>query len=71
LASLLRGGVLGISVLGKGLGLLEISIVISNLLLGISILLVSVGSLETLSTITCSRGILVAFIVSEVVYYRS
>jgi len=42
LALLLRGEVLGISILGKGLGLLEISIVISNLLLGISILLVEV-----------------------------
>jgi hypothetical protein len=31
----------------------------------------TVGSPETLSTITCSRGILVTFIVSEVVYYRS
>jgi len=40
--SLLRGGVLGISILGKGLGLLEMSIVISNPLLGISILLVGV-----------------------------
>jgi hypothetical protein len=29
----------------------------------------TVGSPETLSTITCSRGMLVAFIVSEVVYY--
>jgi len=40
--SLLRRGVLGISILGKGLGLLEISIVISNPSLGISILLVRV-----------------------------
>jgi len=35
--SLLRGGVLGISVLGRGLGPSEISIVISDLLLRISI----------------------------------
>jgi len=40
LVSLLRGGVLGISVLGRGLGLLEISIVISDPLLGILIPLV-------------------------------
>jgi len=45
LVSLLRGGVLGISILGKGLGLLEISIAISNPLLGISILLVEVSVL--------------------------
>ena len=42
MALLLRGGVLGISILGKGLGLLEISIVISNPSLGILILLVGV-----------------------------
>jgi len=42
LASLLRGGVLGISILGKELGLLEISIGISNPLLGISILLAGI-----------------------------
>ena len=41
-ALLLRGGVLSISILGKGLGLLEISIIISNPLLGILILLVRV-----------------------------
>jgi hypothetical protein len=33
--------------------------------------LISVGSLEMLSTITCSRGMLGAFIVGEVVYSRS
>ena len=32
--------------------------------------LISVGSLEILSTITCSRGMLGAFIVGEVVYSR-
>jgi len=42
LVLLLRGGVLGISILGKGLGLLEISIAMSNPLLGILILLVRV-----------------------------
>ena len=42
LVSLLRGGVLGISILDKGLGLLEISIAISNPLLGILILLIRV-----------------------------
>jgi len=42
LALLLRGGVLGISILGRGLRLLEISIVISDPLLGISIPLVKV-----------------------------
>jgi len=42
LALLLRGGVLGISVSGKGLGPSEISIVISNPLLGILIPLVGV-----------------------------
>jgi len=42
LALLLRRGVLGISVLGRGLGLLEMSIVMSNLLSGILILLVEV-----------------------------
>jgi hypothetical protein len=31
----------------------------------------TVGSPETLSTVTCSRGMLVAFIVGEVVYSRS
>ena len=41
-ASLLRGGVLGISVSSKGLGLLEISKGISNPLLGILIPLVGV-----------------------------
>jgi hypothetical protein len=33
--------------------------------------LISVGLPETLSTITCSRGMLGTFIVSEVVYSRS
>jgi hypothetical protein len=33
--------------------------------------LISISLLETLSTITCSRGMLSAFIVSEVVYSRS
>jgi len=42
LVSLLRGGVLGISILGKRLGLSEISIAISNPLLGILIPLVGV-----------------------------
>ena len=42
LVLLLRGEVLGISVLGRGLGLLEISIAISNPLLGILTLLVGV-----------------------------
>ena len=42
LALLLRGGVLGISILGRGLRLLEISIVISNPLLRILISLVGV-----------------------------
>ena len=42
LASLLRGGVLGISILSRGLGLLEISIEMSNPLLGILIPLVGV-----------------------------
>jgi len=42
LVSLLRRGVLGISILDRGLGLLEISIVISNPLLGILILLIGV-----------------------------
>jgi len=42
LALFLRGGVLGISILSKGLGLLEISIEISNPLLGILILLIGV-----------------------------
>ena len=42
LASLLRGEVLGISISGRGLELLEISIIISNSLLGILIPLVGV-----------------------------
>ena len=42
LASLLRGGVLGISISSKGLGLLEISIEISNPLLRILIPLIRV-----------------------------
>ena len=42
LASLLRGGALGISISSKGLGLLEISIEMSNPLLGILIPLVGV-----------------------------
>ena len=42
LASLLRGGALGISVSSRGLGLLEISIEMSDLLLGILIPLVGV-----------------------------
>jgi len=42
LVSLLRGGILSISILGKGLGLLEISIAISNPPSGILIPLVGV-----------------------------
>ena len=42
-----------------------------TILNSITYTLITIGLPETLSTITCSRGILVAFIISEVVYYIS